>query len=92
MEQLKKMTLSIKQIEANVLVYGFIGILLIILGGQLLNMSPPNFQVGYPTLAIGFACFVFAVAINNSNESTKKTNQILTKLDELHEELKKRNE
>ncbi|MGA2120933.1 MAG: hypothetical protein ABSG49_02680 [Methanoregula sp.] len=89
---LKKAILSIKPTEGNVLIYGGIGILFIFLGGMLLSMNPPNFQVGYPTIAIGFAFFVFAVSIDNSKKSAKKSDQILAKLDEIHEEIKKKNE
>jgi hypothetical protein len=53
-------------------------------------MSPPNYQVGYSTTAIGFAFFVFAISTDNAKKSAKKTDQILAKLDEIHEELRKK--
>jgi len=91
MEALKKVILTIKQTSGIVLFFGGGGILFIILGGLILNMNPPNFQIGYPTTAIGFAFFVFAVSTDNAHKSAKKSDQILEKLDAIYEELKKRN-
>lgn len=54
-------------------------------------MNPPNLQVGYPTLAAGLACFIFAVSLDNAKKSEKKTDEILAKLEEIHEEIKKKN-
>lgn len=92
MEALKKVILTFKQTGGIVLIFGGIGILFIVLGGLLLNMNPPNFQIGYPTTAIGFAFFVFSVSTDNANKSARKSDQISEKLDAIHEELKKRNE
>jgi hypothetical protein len=92
MEALKKGNPAIKQTGGIVLIFGGIGILFIVLGGLLLNMNPPNFQIGYPTTAIGFAFFVFAVSTDNANKSAKKSDQILEKLEAIDEELKKRDE
>lgn len=92
MEALKKANLAIKQTSSIVFIFGGSGILFIILGGLLLNMNPPNFQIGYPTTAIGFAFFVFAISTDNAHKSAKNSDQILEKIDSIHEELKKRNE
>jgi len=91
MNPLKKIILTIKQIDSTVLLFGGIGIIFIILGGLLLNQSSPNYQIGYPTTAIGFAFFVFAVSTDNAIKSAKKTDQILMKLEKMHEEIKKKN-
>ena len=85
-----KIIRAIKNTDSTVLVYGSFSILLIIIGGLLLNMNPPNFQIGYPTTAIGFALFVFAVSINNAIKSAKKSDIIIEKLDAIQEELKKK--
>lgn len=92
MEPLKKISLAIKNTDSRVLINGCAGVFLIVIGGLLLNMNPPNLPVGYPTTAIGFAFFVFAVSTNNAINSAKKSDQILAKLEEIQEELKKRNE
>jgi hypothetical protein len=91
MNPVKKKILAIKQTDSIVLFYGGIGVLFIFLGGSLLNMSPPNLQIGYPTTAIGFGFFVFAFSTDNAIKSAKKTDQILAKLEEIHEEIKKKN-
>lgn len=88
---MNKIIPAIKQTDSIVLFYGGVGVLFIILGGLLINQSPPNLQVGYPTTAIGFAFFVFAFSTDNSKKSAKKTDQILAKLEEIHEEIKKEN-
>jgi uncharacterized membrane protein len=90
MEPIKKVIRAIKDTDTQVLFYGGMGIVLIIIGSLILNMSPPNYQVGYSTTAIGFAFFVFAISTDNAKKSAKKTDQILAKLDEIHEELRKK--
>jgi hypothetical protein len=90
MKSLKEFILDIKKIDSNILIYGGFGVILVFLGGQLINMNPPNFQVGYPTLAIGFAFFVFSTTLNNSKKTSQKMDQIMTKLNEIQEDLKKR--
>jgi len=85
--KLEKVIFAIKQIDSVVLFYGGMGILLIIVGASVLGMNPPNLQVGYPTIAVGFAFFVFAYSQDNSIKSAKKSNQILAKLDEIHKDL-----
>lgn len=92
MEALKQLIHDVKQIDGTVLLFGGLGLILMILGGMLLNMNTPNLQVGYPTTAIGFAFFVFSTSINNSINSAKKTDQILEKLNNLQEEMKKNKE
>ncbi|PKL65704.1 MAG: hypothetical protein CVV32_00425 [Methanomicrobiales archaeon HGW-Methanomicrobiales-3] len=92
METFNRIILSITQIDGIVWLFGGIGVIFIFLGGILVNINPPNYQIGYPTTAIGFACFVFAVSIGNSKKSEKKMDQILDKLKEIQEELKNNND
>ena len=74
-------------IDALVFFYGGFAILNIILGSMLLNMKTPNLQVGYPTMAIGFAFFVFAFNHHSSIVSAMKTEEILKRLIEIQEKL-----
>ena len=92
METIKRIIHTIKETDVNVWLFGGLSIIFILIGNIHLNQNPPNFQIGYPTTAMGFAFFVFAVSIDNSKKSAKKMNQILEKLNDIQGELKKNND
>lgn len=75
-------------IDSLVILYGGFAFLFIVLGGMILNSKSPNFPVGYPTVVIGFAFFVFAFNHHTSLISTMKMDEILKILKELQEQLK----
>jgi hypothetical protein len=75
-------------IDAMVIEYWILSVIFIFIGGTLINANPPNFQVGYPMIAVGFAFFVFGSSHSASNISIQKTNEIIKKLDEIQEHLK----
>jgi len=92
MKKWNKLVLNVKQIGDTVLFMGASGFVLMYLGGLLINQNPPSYQIGYPTLAIGFGLVVFSFSIYYTKESAKKTDLILAKLDQIQDELKKKNE
>jgi hypothetical protein len=91
METLNRIIHLLRETGSTVLFLGGMGVLLIFIGDILINQNPPSFQIGYPTTAMGFGLFVFAVSIDNSKRSAKKMNQILEKLNDIQEELKNKN-
>jgi hypothetical protein len=92
METLNRIIQSLRETGSTVLLLGAFGIALIFIGDILINQNPPSYQIGFPTTAMGFGLFVFAVSIDNSKRSEKKMNQILEKLNAVQEELKKKKE
>jgi len=92
METQNRIIQSLRETSSTVLWFGAFGVILIFIGGLLLNQNPPSLQIGYPTIAMGFGFFVFAVSMDNSNRSAIKMNQILEKLNDIQEDLKKKKE
>jgi len=92
MEALNQIIQSLRETGSTVLLLGAFGIILLCIGDILINQNPPSFQIGFPTTAMGFGLFVFAVSIDNSKRSAKKMNQILEKLNDIQEDLKKKKE
>jgi hypothetical protein len=92
MEALNRINHLLRETSSTVLFFGACGIFLIYIGDILLNQNPPSLQIGFPTAAMGFGFFVFAISIDNSKRSAKKMNQILEKLNDIQEELKKKKE
>lgn len=92
MEIQKHLVDTIRETDANVWLYLLLSIIFIGVGNLCLNQTPSNYQIGFPTTAMGFAFFVFAFSIDNSKKSAKKMDQILEKLNDIQEDLKKKNE
>jgi hypothetical protein len=92
MEALKKTIQSLRETDVNALLFGGIGFISIILGCIVLNLNPPNYQLGYPTMTLGLACFVFGVSINTSKKTGKRIDQILENQRLILEEIKKKRE
>jgi len=90
MDVLKELRLEINETSGIVFLYWFTSLIFLVVGWLLLNLTPPNYQIGFPFTALGFAFFVFGTSINNSNKSAKKIDLILKKLDNIHNEMRKK--
>jgi len=90
MNILDNLKLEIKETSAVVLIYWCMCLIFVFMGWLLFNLNPPNYQIGLPMTALGFAFFVFGTSVNISNKSAKKTDLILKKLEDIHEELRKK--
>lgn len=90
MDILNRIIFEIKKTDSIVMLYWIMSLLFVIPGWGLLISNPPNFQVGFPMAAIGFAFFVFGTNKHNSLKAEKKFDSISEKIDAIHEQLKKR--
>jgi len=89
--------LDINETKNIVKLYWIMSLLFVIPGWGLIILNPPNFQVGFPMAAIGFAFFVFGTNKHNSFKAeekidsiNKKIDLIIKKVDDIPEQLKKR--
>ena len=88
-EVLRKKIQAVRDTDVNALLFGGIGLLGIFLGSIVINLNPPSYQIGYPTMALGLTCFIFAVSIDNSKKTGKKMESILENQHLILEEIKK---
>lgn len=97
MDILNRIIFEIKKTDNMVMLYWGMSLLFVISGWGLLISNPPNFQVGFPMAAIGFAFFVFGTnrhnslkAVNEIASINKKINLIIKKVDDIPEQLEKK--
>jgi hypothetical protein len=81
-----KNDLKIIMNNLEILFYWIFGVILIVIGGAVLNQEIPNPQIGFPLIAIGFAFVTYGLNKFSSVEFRKEIIEILTKIqDELCE-------